>query len=106
MILHAAIFILFVLAQITPASAAPQDIAGEWMITVQEPFGSNTMRLSLAVAGEQISGRLDGRKIEGTVRDGAIEFKMGNNSVKGTLQDGSLRGEAVFPDRTVKWTAV
>jgi acetamidase/formamidase len=64
------------------------------------------MRLSLAVVGEQVTGTAGGRRLEGTVRASTIEFRMDNVAVKGSLEGAELRGEAVFPDRTVKWTAV
>ena len=35
-----------------------------------------------------------------------IEFAFDNAKVKGTLEGGELKGEVVFPDRTVKWTGV
>jgi amidase len=86
--------------------AAQAGVAGEWMLTAHEQFGPNIMRLSLTVSGDTLTGSAGNRKIEGTVKGTAVAFKMGNAEVKGTLEGGKLKGEAVFPDRTVKWTAV
>ena len=88
------------------ALAAQGGVAGEWMVTLHEQFGPSVQRLVLAVSGETLSGTLGRRKVEGTVKDGSIEFKLDNASVKGMLAGDELKGEAVFSDRTVKWTAV
>jgi amidase len=91
---------------LTQSAVAQQTVAGEWMLTSHEPFGPNIMRLSLAVAGEQVTGTAGGRRLDGTVRGAAIEFRMDNVTVKGSVEGAEMVGEAVFPDRTVKWTAV
>jgi amidase len=88
------------------SAIAQQTVAGEWMLTAQEQFGPNIMRLSLAVAGEKLTGTAGGRKIEGTVRGAAVEFKMDNVTARGSLEGADLKGETVFPDRTVPWVAV
>jgi amidase len=98
--------VAIVVALLSPPAAAQPSIAGDWMLTVEEQFGPNVMRLSLAVSDDKLTGSAGGRSIEGTVRGSAIEFKSGNLTAKGTLEGGALKGEATFPDRTVKWTAV
>ena len=96
-----------ILAGLTSIALAAQGgVAGEWMVTLHEQFGPSIQRLVLAASGETLSGTLGRRKIEGTVKDGSIEFKLENASVKGMLAGDELKGEAVFSDRTVKWTAV
>jgi amidase len=85
---------------------AQATVAGEWMLTAFEQFGPNVMRLSLSVSGNKLTGSLGGRNIEGTVQGDTIDFKAGNATAKATLENGELKGEAVFPNRTVKWTAV
>jgi amidase len=96
-----------VIAGLLGASAvAQQTVAGEWMLIVAEPFRPNIMRLSLTVEGEKLTGTAGGRKIEGTVRGTAIEFKADNLTAKGSVEGARLKGEAIFPDRTVQWTAV
>jgi amidase len=81
-------------------------VAGEWMLTVHDVFVANVMRVSLTVSGDTLTGTSGRRKLEGTVKGGSIEFKLDNATVKGVLEGNELKGEAVFPDRTVKWTAV
>jgi amidase len=76
------------------------------MLTVHERFGPNVMRLSLSVSGEKLTGTIGGRPLEGTVRGTAIEFKEGKVTAKGSMEGAALTGETVFPDRTVKWSAV
>jgi amidase len=87
-------------------SAAQASVAGEWMLTLHEQFGPNILRLSMAVAGETLNGSFGTRKFEGSVKGTSIEFTLDNVTMKGTLEGHELKGEAVFKDRTVKWTAV
>ena len=84
--------------------AAQDSVAGDWMVTVHEQFGPNIMRLSLVVSGDVLGVSLGTRKFEGRVKGNAIEFAFDKATVKGTLEGGELKGEVVFPDRTVKWT--
>jgi amidase len=98
--------LLIIVGLLTHAVAAQSTVAGDWMVTLEEQFGPNVMRLSLAVAGEKLTGTAGGRSIEGTVRGGTIQFTSGNLTAKGLLEGVALKGEATFPDRTVKWTAV
>ncbi|HEV8394582.1 MAG TPA: acetamidase/formamidase family protein [Vicinamibacterales bacterium] len=88
-----------------PADAQPS-IAGDWAVTLYEAFGPNVMRLSLSVNGQTVSGSASGRPIEGSFTGGTLTFKVRNASATGTLDGTGLKGELVFPDRTVKWTAV
>ena len=89
-----------------PAPATAQSVAGEWAVTVYEAFDVNGMRLSLAVNGETVTGSASGRPIEGTFARGTLTFKVRNATATATLDGADLKGELVFPDRTVKWTAV
>jgi acetamidase/formamidase len=98
------IFLVVVLANVL--GAAQGGVAGEWLLTAHELSGPNYLRLSLTVSGEKLTGSAGANKFEGVVKGNSIEFKFGNASVQGTLEGAELRGEAVFPDRTVKWTAV
>jgi amidase len=94
-------------ALVCQSAVAQQTIAGEWMLTTLDEFGPNIMRLSLTIVGDKVSGTASGgRQIEGTVQGTSIEFKIDNVINKASLEGADLKGEAVFPDRTVKWTAV
>ncbi len=88
------------------SAAVQQTLAGEWMLTVNERFGPVTMRLSLAVEGEKIAGTAGGRRVEGRTQGSAMELKMDDVVLRGSLEGADLKGEAVFPDRRVDWTAV
>lgn len=88
------------------SATGQETVAGEWMLTLNDQFGPNIMRLSLVVAGETLTGTAGNRPIEGTVRGATIQFKGGNLTASGSLEGGALHGQALFPDRTVKWTAV
>ena len=100
-------FLPILFATLLPLAMAAQDsVAGDWMVTVHEQFGPNIMRLSLVVSGDVLGVSLGTRKFEGRVKGNAIEFAFDKATVKGTLEDGELKGEVVFPDRTVKWTGV
>ena len=91
---------------LSPSATGQETVAGEWMFTLDDQFGPNIMRLSLVVAGERLTGTAGNRSIEGTVRGATIQFKSGNLTARGLLVGAALNGEVVFPDRTVKWTAV
>ena len=100
-------FCIAVLVGLPAAPAtAQQNVAGDWLITAYEQFGPNVTRLSLSVEGETLTGTFGGRPIEGTARGSAIEFKGGNLNATGSLDGAELKGEVVFPDRTVTWSAV
>jgi amidase len=88
------------------SATGQETVAGEWMLTLDDQFGPNIVRLSLVVAGETLTGTAGNRPIEGTVRGATIQFKGGNLTASGSLEGGALHGQALFPDRTVKWTAV
>ncbi len=45
------------------------------MLTIDDQFGPNIMRLSLVVTGEKLTGTAGNRSIEGTVRGATIQFK-------------------------------
>ena len=85
---------------------AQQNIAGDWALTLFDTFGPNVMRLSLSLNGETLSGSAAGRPIEGTFSRGTIALKIRNFTMTGALDGAELKGEAAFPDRSVKWTAV
>ena len=88
------------------ALAAQGTVAGEWMLTIDDQFGPNVIRLQLNVTGERLAGTAGGRPIEGTVRERAIQFSIGNVTAKGSIDGATMNGEAALSDRTVKWTAV
>ena len=85
---------------------AQTSVAGDWALTLFDTFGPNVMRLSLSLSGETLTGSAAGRPIEGTFSRGTLAFKVRNFTVTGALDGAELKGEAAFPDRTVKWTAV
>jgi len=89
----------------TPAGAQPS-VAGDWAATLLEPFGPTVTRLSLSVNGQTVSGSLSGRPVEGTLTGGTLTFKVRNATATATLDGTGLKGDLVFPDRAVKWTAV
>src|SRR5688572_29354504 len=95
----------FLLALLSQSAVAQQTIAGDWMVTIHEQFGPNVMRLTLAIAGEKVTGTAGSRRLEGTVRGTTVDLTMDKVTVKGSLEGAELKGEAIFPDRTVKWTA-
>ena len=85
---------------------AQQNVAGDWALTLFDTFGPNVMRLSLSLNGETLTGSAAGRPIEGTFSRGTIALKIRNFTMTGALDGAELKGEAAFPDRSVKWTAV
>jgi amidase len=104
--MRARLCLAIVVGLLSSPAIGQQAVAGEWALTADEISGPNIMRLTIAVAGEKLTGTLGGRSIEGTVRGTTVEFKGGNLSATGSVEGTVLKGEAVFPNRTVKWTAV
>jgi amidase len=94
------------LAALWTTPAAAQSIAGDWALTLHDPFGPGVMRLSLAVNGETVSGTAGGRPVDGTFTRGTLTFKVRNGTATATLDGAELKGDLAFPDRTVKWTGV
>ena len=86
--------------------AAQGGLAGEWLLTVHEQFGPTYMRLTMAVAGEKVTATLGRRKADGIVKGNAVELKFEDGTATATVEGDELNGQAVFSDRTVKWTAV
>jgi acetamidase/formamidase len=96
--------LLVVVLSATPAAA--QSIAGDWALTLHDPFGPGVMRLSLTVNGQAVSGTAGGRPVEGSFARGTLTFKVRNATATATLDGAELKGDLAFPDRTVKWTGV
>jgi acetamidase/formamidase len=97
---------LVLLAATAAPAAAQTNLTGDWMVTTHEISGPNVLRLTLVQEGEKLSGKAGNRSIEGSVKGSAIEFKDANMTVRAALEGGEIKGEAVSPERTVKWTAV
>jgi acetamidase/formamidase len=98
--------VAFVIALWAAPGNAQQTLDGDWVLTIHDTFGPTVSRLTLAVEGNALTGSLAGRAIEGMLTDGKLVFKVRNATATGALEGAELKGEAVFPDRTVKWTAV
>ncbi|HZI80411.1 MAG TPA: acetamidase/formamidase family protein [Vicinamibacterales bacterium] len=94
-----------ILALLVTPGRAQQGIAGDWVLTMYDTFAPNVMRLSLTVAGERLSGSAAGRPIEGTFSGRTVTFTVRNGKATGTLEGTELKGDILFPDRTLKWTA-
>jgi hypothetical protein len=100
-------FCVAIIVAVLSQSARAQDtVAGEWILTIDDPFGPNIMRLSLVVEGEKLSGTAGPRAIEGAVLGTTLQFKGGNLAATGSREGAALKGQATLPDRTVTWTAV
>ena len=98
--------VAIIVGLLTASVPAQVNVAGEWMLTIEDQFGPNIMRLSLVVTGEKLTGTAGTRSIEGTFRGATIQFKGANLTAHGSLEGEVMKGEAILPDRTVKWTAV
>jgi amidase len=96
----------FVIIALWSAPAGAQTVAGDWALTMFESFGPTVMRLSLSVEAEAVRGSAAGRPVEGSFTQGALRFTVRNATATGAFDGADLKGDIVFPDRTVKWTAV
>jgi amidase len=95
-----------ILTVLVAPGRAQQGITGDWVLTMYDTFAPNVMRLSLTVAGDRLSGSAGGRPIEGTFTGRTMTFTVRNAKATGTIEGTELKGDIVFPDRTLKWTAV
>ncbi len=97
---------LLIVLLFAPVTWAQSDLSGDWMLSVFESARPTVMRLVLKVEGEKLSGFAGGRPLTGTVKGNLIEFKVDENSTKGVLEQGELKGETILRGRTVSWRAV
>jgi amidase len=78
-------------------------LTGRWLLT-EDFFGTPSyMRLDLEQQGEKLTGKLGGRKLEGSVKGNDVHFvakdEQGNtDEITGTVQDGRLAGSVVSTD--------
>jgi acetamidase/formamidase len=99
-------FVSIVILAFAMVATSQQTVTGEWSFTAHEQFGPAVMRMTLSVTGDKLTGTLGGRSIEGVVRGTTIDFKMDNATLKGAVEPQGMNGDATFPNRVVKWTAV
>jgi acetamidase/formamidase len=86
---------------------AQSEVTGDWMLTAHDPFNPQVVRLTLVAKAETLSGSFGNRQLDGTVKGNTLEFRVENGpTLKGVLAGNELNGEATFPNRTVKWSAV
>ena len=85
--------LLLVALWATPAAA--QSIAGDWALTLHDPFGPGVMRLSLAINGETVSGSAGGRPVDGTFTRGTLTFKVRNATATATLGGAEPRPSGI-----------
>ena len=50
------ICVTFFVGLLTLSASGQGTVAGEWMLTIEDEFGPNIMRLSLTVTGEKLTG--------------------------------------------------
>ena len=87
------------------------DVTGEWILTEQFPDETHTHRMSLKVADGKITGQSGSSKLEGTISNSTITLKWLNNdgsvqaTFTGVAEAGALRGEGVWNDIKLKWSA-
>jgi amidase len=92
---------------LTPAVAMAQtDVEGDWMISTFESERPNITRLWLKVEGDKLTGSMGGRAVSGTLKGNQIELKVGDALANGVLEQGEMKGEVTFSQRTVTWKAV
>ena len=100
------------------ASAKGVDISGAWILTEQFPGETHTHRMSVQVAGGNITGQrlpfscLPGHtKIEGAIADSVITLKWLTSDGRvdatftGKAQDGILKGEGDWGSIKLQWSA-
>lgn len=88
------------------------DISGTWEITITRLGEPDYAHLTFAVKGDKLTGDFDHRKIEGTVRDGTVEFacRLPDGGVfgnfKGAIRGDEIAGEGLWLEKQqVSWIA-
>jgi hypothetical protein len=99
--------------------AAPANIEGAWQFTVQLSMGTGSPVVTFKQDGEKITGTYEGRygtsKLEGTVKENVVEFKVSiaaegstvTGTFSGTYESDKMKGDVDYEgagDGT--WTAV
>jgi hypothetical protein len=97
------------------ALAGAADISGKWHFVLATPGGDREASASLAVSGEQVSGKFDIADIKGTYKDGVLDLSFPYNSAevgvtaplvfKGKLEDGKLTGTWAFAEYSGSFVA-
>ena len=104
---------LLFLQLITPAiaqvsSTKETDIAGAWILIEQFKDETHAHRIVLEVAGNKITGRSGSSKFEGDITDSVIRlnwFERVAATYIGKAQGGLLKGEGVWGDVKLQWSA-
>jgi hypothetical protein len=88
--------------------AAAADISGKWHFVLATPGGDREESASLAVSGDNVTGKFGAADIKGTFKDGALELSFPYESAevgatapltfKGKMEDGKLTGTWVFAE--------
>src|SRR5215813_6009093 len=88
------------------------ELSGEWVLIEQFKDETHAHRMSLAVDGNKITGKSGPSKIEGDISDSAITLKWlsadGSRvdaTYTGKAQNGELKGEGVWRDAKLAWSA-
>ncbi|MFN7994901.1 MAG: acetamidase/formamidase family protein [Bryobacteraceae bacterium] len=103
--------VLIALASV-PLFAASSDLSGQWDLQAPVRGDEHWAHMSLKIDGPKLSGTLNEDRLDGTVRDGAVEFTARRpggqlfGTFHGVLKDGELIGDAVwFETQKVTWVA-
>ncbi len=97
------------------AFAQPANLTGEWEFTLLRFNGAqhDSMRASLEAHGDQLTGNVGQRTVEGTVKGTAVQLQLLNKDKKvtatlsGTLANAALSGDGAIADGgdPFTWTA-
>jgi amidase len=92
-----------VFAQDATKQPHPPDtaIAGRWIVSADFYGSPLYFMMELEQNGEKLSGNFDGDKLEGTITGNSMQFlakddQGGTEDLKGTLENGTIRGTVVF----------
>ena len=114
---HISAAVMLLLSLITPvfsqgSPAKHGDIAGAWILIEQFKDETHAHRMSLEVAGNKITGRSGSSKIEGDITESVITLKWltpdggrVDATYTGKSQGGLLKGEGIWGDAKLQWSA-
>lgn len=104
--------LLTMIGQGQVSGARDSDISGAWILIEQFRDETHAHRMHLEAAGNKITGRSGSSRIEGEIADNVITMKWLSPDAQrvdatytGKLQEGVLRGDGVWGDIKLQWSA-
>jgi acetamidase/formamidase len=101
---------LLELAGLQGQSVQPADLAGDWILTVDDYSQTRHRRMTVRAVRDQVTVAAWGLEFKGTVRDGTMELKPTGREQRsarmtGSVEQGRMSGETTFDAQKWHWSA-